>query len=426
MTRIETVVLDNRRSTLEAYLDAGIDPNMLAARHGFVSLLFLAATSNHSDIVELLLNRWANPRQNYGCCPSDWSILDQLGWYYQAHRPGENWEKTALTFLERGASFSSLGMAEQLCSMPNASHVLEVAIGNGLDIRRTFTEDGEYTFEPGTERVGVSFLHIAAAKGTPDLMKTILDHAPELTNVCVTVVYPNNPPPLMLWHHLQSYKVLCQRSTTQHHPPLDAAVERGDARNVGYLLERGSEATFLSLEGAIKVSNTKPNTWHVEDIEEPADSVEWLAWKVQWADYVQIIAGKLDLDSKEAALSLERILAYASWWARNGDGDDGRLYLPGLLSKMSLRNRLHYTRRLELESYVQSLTAARKKIKELEGQLELENKRKRLKPNRRLAGRNTLFRDRSITSEKLEYVGKEVEGLEQILELRREAPLFSI
>ncbi|GLA01323.1 hypothetical protein AnigIFM60653_011574 [Aspergillus niger] len=267
-------------------------------------------------------------------------------------------------------------MAKELCRMPNAPHLLEVALRNGLDIHRTWESR--------------SLLHIAARRNTPHLMKTILSHAPEQVNI----------------HEI--------------------------IRTVGGYIERQQSALDIAL------------------------SEDWFAWKLQWVDYVHIIASKLDLDSEEAALPLERILHSAWGSAQQGNEEDGRLYLSVLFRKMSLRTRLLYAGLIAFEAYEDSLTAAKRNIEELEerfyqlksqwwqiwrckvsgdrsinhGKLEdirnkveeldienevrvLENVGKRLEDVLEYVGK------------KLEYVKRQVKGLEEILELRNEATLDS-
>ncbi|GKZ79217.1 hypothetical protein AnigIFM56816_003101 [Aspergillus niger] len=225
-------------------------------------------------------------------------------------------------------------MAKELCRMPNAPHLLEVALRNGLDIHRTWESR--------------SLLHIAARRNTPHLMKTILSHAPEQVNI----------------HEI--------------------------VRTVGGYIERQQSALDIAI------------------------SEDWFAWKLQWVDYVHIIASKLDLDSEEAALPLERILHSAWGSAQQGNEEDGRLYLSVLFRKMSLRTRLLYAGLIAFGAYEDGLTAAKKNMEELEENFD------QLKSQWWQLWRCKVSGDRSINHEKLEDIRNNVEELD----IENEARVF--
>ncbi|OJI89122.1 hypothetical protein ASPTUDRAFT_195769 [Aspergillus tubingensis CBS 134.48] len=382
LLRIQAVVLNNRQRILEAYIDAGVSPNIVSAGHGMGSLLFIAAISNHSDMVEFLFEKGAEPRRRPEL-PSEWSMLDEVGVYIHSEKPVDNWEKTMLSFLERGVIFSKPTVARQLCGMPNAPHLLEVALRNGLDIHR------------------ISLLHIAAERDNRELLKTILSHAPE---------------------QLHAQAILSStRYPVRHQPALDVAISSGITMNVGYLLDMGSKPTFYSLEDAIDICKTGRSG---DRVKFPYESPGWRAWKLLWVGYVQRIASKLDLDSVEAASTLERILRDESWSVQWENPEDGSLYLPALFRKMSRRSRLLYARRLDFRRYEVRLTVARIKLQKLEDDLD------RPKPSWWQALDRRVSRDTSISLEIIreiekakerDYVEQKVKGLEEILQLRHEA-----
>ncbi|PWY69372.1 hypothetical protein BO83DRAFT_409477 [Aspergillus eucalypticola CBS 122712] len=379
LLRIQAVVLNNRQRILEAYIDAGVNPDIVSAGHGMGSLLFIAAISNYSDMVEFLFQKGAEPRRRPEL-PSEWSMLDEVGLYIHAEKPVDNWGKTMLSFLQLGVIFSELIVARQLCGIPNAPHFLEVALRNGLDIHRTWR--------------GISLLHIAAGSDNRQLLKTILSHAPE---------------------QLHAQAILdSTRYPIRHQPALDVAISSGITMNVGYLLDVGSKPTFYSLEDAIQICKTGRGG---DRVEFPYESPGWRAWKLLWVGYVQRMASKLDLDSVEAASTLEKILRDEAW-------SDGSLYLPALFRKMSRRSRLLYARRLDFRRYEVRLTVARIKLQELEDNLD------RLKPSWWQALDRRVSRDRSINlkiiqelekAKERDYVEQKVKGLEKILEPRHEA-----
>ncbi|RDK39033.1 hypothetical protein M752DRAFT_285847 [Aspergillus phoenicis ATCC 13157] len=379
LPRIQAVVLNNRRSILEAYIDAGIDPDEIVVGRGWGSLLLIAAISNNTEMVEFLFEKGAKPRRSYMWLPSESSILDEVAWCNVHEKPAEIWEKTALSFLERGVIFSSLHMAKELGRMPNAPHLLEVALRNGLDIHRTWESR--------------SLLHIAARRNTPHLMKTILSHAPEQVNIHEIV---------------RTVGGYIERQQSA----LDIAISEGKTKNVGFLLGMGSKPTFYSLEVAIRISDK--SVFYGDGIEEVADITDWFAWKLQWVDYVHIIASKLDLDSEEAALPLERILHSAWGSAQQGNEEDGRLYLSVLFRKMSLRTRLLYAGLIAFEAYEDSLTAAKKNIEDLEERFY------QLKSQWWQVWRCKVSGDRSINHEKLEDIRNNVEELD----IENEARVF--
>ncbi|GLA24504.1 hypothetical protein AnigIFM63604_002305 [Aspergillus niger] len=156
------------------------------------------------------------------------------------------------------------------------------------------------------------------------------------------------------------------------------------------------------------------SVFYGDGIEEVADITDWFAWKLQWVDYVHIIASKLDLDSEEAALPLERILHSAWGSAQQGNEEDGRLYLSVLFRKMSLRTRLLYAGLIAFEAYEDSLTAAKKNIEDLEERFY------QLKSQWWQVWRCKVSGDRSINHEKLEDIRNNVEELD----IENEARVF--
>ncbi|GAA90928.1 hypothetical protein ASPFODRAFT_64053 [Aspergillus luchuensis CBS 106.47] len=386
LLRIQAVVLNNRQRILEAYINAGVNPNIVSAEHGMGSLLFLAAVSNHSDMVEFLFEKGAEPRRRQ-TSPAEWSILDEVGVYIDTEKAVEDWGETMLSFLERGVLFSHPELTRQLCNMSNAPHLLEVALRNGLDIHHTLGE--------------TCLLHFAAGIDNQQLLKTIISHAPE---------------------QLHARAILdSMRYPVRHQPALDVAISSGITMNVGYLLDMGSKPTFYSLEDAIRICNTGRCGDRVKC---PYGSGGWIAWKLIWVRYVQLIASKLDLDSVEAASTIEKILRNESQSVQWEDTEDGSLYLPDLFRKMSRRSQLLYARRLEFRRYEVRLTVARRKLQELEDNLD------RSKPSWWQTLDQRVPRDTSVCrkiiqeiekAKERDYVEEKVKGLEEILKLRHEA-----
>ncbi|GLA63138.1 hypothetical protein AtubIFM55763_005645 [Aspergillus tubingensis] len=436
LPRLDAIITNNDRNLVEKYIDAGIDPNMEIWGHGSGSLLLRAGRCTRIDIIQMLLGKGAEPRRTLWSSPSEWSILDELANWHQYNLYSTHWKETTLLFLGRGVIFSSLKMAEQLCGMQDAPHVLEVALGQGLSIHHTFTEVDTNHDGITVERENISWLHAVVPKGTPEMIKHILDRAPEQLTA-LEIVHTTKIPWYMLWHPTGNH-MLYRFDTHRNRSPLDLAVERGKDKIVGYLLDLGIKPTFETLEGAIQLANRKQDKfyWNCR-----LDPMEWLEWKLQWVDLVQIIASKLDIDGAEATSLFERILEYASWAARPGGEDDGRLYLSGLLKKLSLRTQLLYADRLAFDDYENSLTEVRKKFEELAGEIDQSNS------ECWQAWRNKVSRYGSINDgvleryyemlediedhvdelefaeKKLQYIARQVKGLEEILQLRRESTL---
>ncbi|RAH61659.1 hypothetical protein BO85DRAFT_501062 [Aspergillus piperis CBS 112811] len=333
LLRIQAVVLNNRQRILEAYINAGVNPNIVSAEHGMGSLLFLAAVSNYSDMVEFLFEKGAEPRRRQ-TSPAEWSILDEVGVYIDTEKAVEDWGKRCY-------------------------HSLNAV--NGLDIHHTLGD--------------TCLLHYAAGIDNQQL----------------------------------------------HQPALDVAISSGITMNVGYLLDMGSKPTFYSLEDAIRICNTGRCGDRVKC---PYGSGGWIAWKLIWVRYVQLIAIKLDLDSVEAASTIEKILRNESQSVQWEDTEDGSLYLPDLFRKMSRRSQSLYARRLEFRRYEVRLTVARRKLQELEDNLD------RSKPSWWQTLDQRVPRDTSVCRKIIQeiekakgrdYVEEKVKGLEEILKLRHEA-----
>ncbi|GKZ49891.1 hypothetical protein AbraIFM66951_002600 [Aspergillus brasiliensis] len=167
-TRIETVILKMMYSRLKSFLSAGLDPNSNLPGDEDddgdkddkrSSLLVTAIDYKDVEAVKILLQYGAKP-----------TTLDDLLGYW----PTNICPLMIGVLLDAGARPSSVHLATLLCELDGSpSPLIEFILNERLDVHCTYSGELEYT-----ELTDATLLHIAAARGNPDLLEAIISRAP--------------------------------------------------------------------------------------------------------------------------------------------------------------------------------------------------------------------------------------------------------